>query len=587
MVPSTVIGGTGGIQVDVSNNGQDYSNDTLIFTYVNTTHIYSVYPDFTFIEGGTNVTLTGIGFSYIPFYFTNVSVIFGSAIVYPIFMNDTYMVVEAPSSSAAGPLQSIEGRNGVNLDVSGNGVEMTDDGWYFFYESDLSEFTLVPSSGPMSGSTHITITGSGFDNTSSELTCRFIDFLDSPPTIWYVSPISASLTQLICLSPAHTYRSGQVQLTVSNNGQDYGFSAASSFTYYPDSSESSLFPLFGSWAVPTTVNITGTNFLNTTLLYCRLTAISGLLVSSAQWVGGGGVIYVPATYLSNSSALCILPLASDPTKGTGTVQVDISNNQQDYTDETSVIFTYITPAHVISLSPAYTFDQGGSNVTVRGSGFLYSPFFPPVYCRFGTSGAAGSIVSASVLNDTLAYCVSPSESVVGGSSPVTVEVSGNGGVEYTSDGIDYYYFLDLDFSILPVSGPMTGSTAINITGTGFMPGITMSCLFTVDSGAFVYSTAPIYSSSVLLTCLSPPFLYYPARAVLQVTNNGQDYGNEYAFFDYYMNPHVYSVSPYFGSWNVSTTITISGVNFINTTVLMCRFSLSYSDLSPALPSPAL
>lgn len=83
---------------------------------------------------------------------------------------------------------------------------------------------------------------------------------------------------------------------------------------------------------------------------------------------------------------------------------------------------------VESLHPSFGWVVGGSEVTIVGQGLDASPsLIDDFRCKFGSSSVAGMVI-----NDTAAVCVSPPGEFVG--DDVGVEVSLNGGVDFTSQG---------------------------------------------------------------------------------------------------------------------------------------------------------
>lgn len=141
--------------------------------------------------------------------------------------------------------------------------------------------------------------------------------------------------------------------------------------------------------------------------------------------------------------------------------------------------------------------------------------------------------------------------------------------------IDYvYYEKPHIFTIEPNKGPDDGGTKINIRGQNFNPLreiTTMTnkndtfCLFGKD-----IKTPGNVISSTEMECISPPS--YDVRSyILEITLNNREYTDDEVKFYYYHPPFVYSISPKIGPTVGTTSVTITGSNFENTSYVMCKF----------------
>ena len=175
---------------------------------------------------------------------------------------------------------------------------------------------------------------------------------------------------------------------------------------------------------------------------------------------------------------CITPnliVAGGPPSGGRAVALVAINGQQ-YT-EPGVQFTYLGASTVNSLSPPRGVMEGGTPVTVYGSGFSSSvaeavagaelvsgsatfAVMPSTSCRFNESvvpatyrGNAGSGGKVTIL------CYSPHSAA----GYLTVEVSTNGR-DYTTDGVQYEAVAVVLTGVTPWSGPELGGTAVTISG---------------------------------------------------------------------------------------------------------------------------
>jgi hypothetical protein len=117
------------------------------FTYFEEVLLKTVSPKEGPLRGGTEVTLTGAGFS------EDIHVLFGTqSVAEPFLVSATEMRVVAPRGLSAGPVDiTVYSKNGV-------GVQRN----VFRYHDDLRISDIAPLTGPLAGGTEVTLTGTGF-----------------------------------------------------------------------------------------------------------------------------------------------------------------------------------------------------------------------------------------------------------------------------------------------------------------------------------------------------------------------------------------------------------------------------------------
>ena len=189
---------------------------------------------------------------------------------------------------------------------------------------------ISPASGPESGGTTVTITGTDltgatdvqFGNTSA------INFtVDSP-------------TQITATAPAGT---GTADITVTTPGGTSTTSDADQYGYIPAPGVTGIGPTFGPEAGGTTVTITGTDFSGATDVDFGSTAASAFSVDSPTQItavapAGSGIRDVTVTTPSGTSAASRADL-----------------------------YTYIPAPTVTGISPTSGPDSGGTTVTITGT----------------------------------------------------------------------------------------------------------------------------------------------------------------------------------------------------------------------------
>ncbi|MEU0009243.1 IPT/TIG domain-containing protein [Streptomyces sp. NPDC006314] len=140
--------GTGTVGVTVTTPGG--TSAPVPFFYVGAPFKSSLGTTSGALAGGNTITINGVGLS------TATSVSFGGVTVTPTVLSDTQLSVTVPAGAAAGPV-------GVSVTTAGG----TNNGLSYVYVDVPAVTGVAPSSGPTSGGTGVTITGTHLDTTDS------------------------------------------------------------------------------------------------------------------------------------------------------------------------------------------------------------------------------------------------------------------------------------------------------------------------------------------------------------------------------------------------------------------------------------
>ncbi|GAO10890.1 IPT/TIG domain-containing protein [Streptomyces lydicamycinicus] len=189
--------GTGTVPVTVTTPGG--TSNPLQFFYVGAPFKSSLSPVSGITAGGNTVTINGTGLT------TATSVQFGAASATPTVVNDGQLTVTVPAGAAPGPV-------GVSVTTAGG----TNNGLSYTYIDAPTIVSLNPTSGPASGGTVVTLTGTNLSTTQS------VDFGGT------LAPFSVlSETSLSVVTPPGT--AGAVDVTVTTSGGSATSTGA--FTY--------------------------------------------------------------------------------------------------------------------------------------------------------------------------------------------------------------------------------------------------------------------------------------------------------------------------------------------------------------------
>ena len=257
----------------------------------------------------------------------------------------------------------------VIVEISCNdGTDYTQSGLKFTYEGDAKVFSISPTDIPAHGGTTISVNGVNFTSTH-DLSCAFGKSLrvpaqyvssellvcTAPPlperiasAVAYTQPLSLSLE---VYSSTHAFTSDFVQVH---------YRAIPTLTAIEPSSipEGNAFEVI----------VYGENFPETRGLHRRF--------------GASGS--VPASWISQYEIRCLAP-SNHP----GKVQVYVTINGMDYVEE-SLTLEYRPAKTIVSIHPESGPVDGGTAVTVSGTGFQYGRM--PNDNHFKSSSARSSML---------------------------------------------------------------------------------------------------------------------------------------------------------------------------------------------------
>jgi len=452
----------------------------------------------------------------------------------------------------------------VSVSVAINGQDWSQDTVAYSYVDKASVTKILPTHGPARGNTEVVVYGSNFIQSSS-LSCQFGNSDIGIVKAAYFFNSSA----ILCIVPASTF-DRQVYVKVSNNGE---FTAAdlsmtvAVFVYEPPIMIKSVFPPSGPNTGNFSVRVSGGPFNNTDELRCKF-----------------GHMQIQAFFVDSGSIICWAP-AYPP----GIYPLEITNNDQDYSQTRFPFFFYATPT-LSRISPVSgPAIRAGTEVAVYGKGFINST---SLTCRFGRTVTVGRFVSANYmicptpqldvpmsytalseqfnripdpiyanrnLSTLIARRLFPDAYPVPLylSRLVTVEISNNM-QDFTYSGVNFLYQVDAVIeSILPNRGWVGTPAAIAIKGQNFVNSTLLKCRI----GEYV--SQPTFLAPSLILCFTPriplvqpdqgyvrepltqtvsnpaaraaqtsPIITGPNVVYVEVANNGQDFTNSRFTFSF-------------------------------------------------------
>ncbi len=432
------------LQVSVTNNGQEYSPESLFATVAVDLPwtLLGIWPTYGPNIGGTlvSVVLTGHPWHQLLKQEQHPKITrckFGSAEPVPAVLsedcpppfvssllekrsNGCYVLLcKSPPSQTLGDVAiSVSLDGGSNFWGGNQGIQFS-----FSYVEPLLVKNSTPATGPTLGGTHVSVHlwQRAPMALSKALTlggpwCSFGDVV--VPAVLHSSVVpqheevsgnldedgSYNSTTITCVSPPLALESSDsshpVNLLISSNTIDFvGSATYLRFTYQAPPTTTGLWPRVGSEMGGAHVRVSGKGFHQSSSLSCIIRQLSIAVAVTA-------VQSVPAIWISDSEVLCVMPPHMP-----GPVEVLVTTSEEmvlngspdpffhTWQKQSGLLFTYFPRPTISKVMPAAGLLEGGTLVSVFGSSF-YNRY--TTFCIFGDSWVQASYVSSSHLE-----CVSP------------------------------------------------------------------------------------------------------------------------------------------------------------------------------------
>lgn len=295
---------------------------------------------------------------------------------------------------------------------------------------------LSPASGPTTGGTTVTISGTNFGSGAT------VTFGGTSGT--NVNVVSS--TSITVVTPAHA--AGTVAVTVMNTDSQSA-TLSSGFQYnLPAPAISGISPATGPLNGGTAVTISGTNFL------------------SGDTVKFGGTSATNVNVVSGTSITAVTPAHTS-----GKVDVVVTHSGGSSSGTLSAGFEYIAPNQitVTSFNPTTGPTSGNTLVTITGTNFQAG-----ATVTFGTSPATHVIVVNSTTITALTPLGPATQQVA---VPVSVTVTNPDSTTATLGGFQYTVPPLAVLSLEPPAGPPAGGNVVTLIGAGFTSALASTVKF--------------------------------------------------------------------------------------------------------------
>ncbi|MEA3203368.1 MAG: large repetitive protein, partial [Thermoplasmata archaeon] len=369
---------------------------------------------------------------------------------------------------------------------------------------------VTPNTGPSNGGTVVNITGAHFDKAA------IVQFVDVPATGAQTLTASnivvdGSGSTIRFTTPVHP-GAGAVNIIVKNPDGTQSTSS-NGFTYLTSSSPSAgtVSPSSGTANGNDVLVLTGTGF--STAVPPRV--VIGGTVSGNTISNGAPATVLPGTLTSTRLSILVPGRGALPASSTNTFSIALQNPDGSTPAQFGNAYTYLaqSPPTLKSVSPLSGSDNGGTTLTIEGTGFA-----PGAQVLFRSTTPAASAPAASVVyvsptqinvvtpavTDAGANCLATSSCLPTTAGAIEVVVTNPDGKSTAQQGVTYTFNNDgapAIGSYAPHGGPSIGGTTVTLSGSGFANGPKLAVVFGPLPG--VPGTNVKWTSSSQLSVVTP------------------------------------------------------------------------------------
>ncbi|KAJ1472120.1 hypothetical protein T484DRAFT_1915278 [Baffinella frigidus] len=431
------LAGLGNMSVEVTNNGVDFVPSGVTVTVMREVMLVSINPSRVSAAGGSTVIVTGSG-------------MLGDSL--PMMFGDREVICKVDSEEQAACRLTASDAGAVRVYAKGQHAATLE----FVFDAVATIMAILPTTGPVSGGTLVTIAGDSFTN-SSGLACRIGDGRLEPARF-----VTSSL--VLCYTPAGPPGAASLQVFV-DASQASENSASFLYTHVPIVRR--IRPSVGVELQATIITLIGERFSATS--------------SAFATCDFGAARSVLALYVSDEEVTC---LGSNLPPGNYSVRLVVETHRSD-----PVLFRVGPALTIHTVTPEVVSTGGGDTVTISGANFKTPD---TVWCVFitwlGPVRSEASVVDAHSLT-----CAAPPHQT----ARVALGVHGEG-LAAALPTLQITYAACSYYEVGPSSGPESGGTLVTLSGS-FQKATRVLCRFGTSTPLL-----GTVESSFVAVCVAPP-----------------------------------------------------------------------------------
>lgn len=245
-------------------------------------------------------------------------------------------------------------------------------------------------------------------------------------------------------------------------------------------------------------------------------------------------------------------------------------------------FVYTKDLHVRRLDPDNAYiSPVVPSIPIRILGTNFIPVDHLIQCKLHYDTPL--VITGRYINNHTLECdlPPPPVTVVPGSEyRMVIEISLNGGVQYTNDGFVFTYRpKDIMTHVYPQIGFTYGNTYLTIS-YGYLYdrfSIRQTCRFSSKDWSMQYTTRIISFDDKFVFCFTPP-AYLISEALrtsggdvrVQISSNNRDFSEGEYFFTYAPVPMITRIFPQWIVKDSATVVTITGTNFYSSGLITVK-----------------
>lgn len=560
-------GELGSAQVFLATTGDDFAPTNMYVNYVHAVVLNSFSPDRVDEQGNHSILIRGTNFPDLRSLACR-------------FAGDLYSTTPALwlKSTAVRCLTPLLTPGNASIEVTFNGEDFVAAPQMLIVDAILTATGVSPLSGPISGGTKLTVTGTGFstiygDKESEEHSQMFCLFGEFPVIAKIISSTSLSCQAPPGFGIATADTHGLAPLTIVRRGNDNTTVVTPSdlvpfnYLYLRDAVLTNTYPSSGPSAGGTRVALLDIQ----DEIYLVLAAGLEPDIRCRFGPATDAIVVVSGDYSVEDDIFCIAP----PLSGTAptTVSIEVSLNGGNNFLASDAMFSYYETPKIDSASPSAASVRGGSVVVLQGESFPETGGFN---CTFGSDATPGV---GKWVSSTLLECVSPPHPPGFASVSTTFN-----GVDTSTSTALLEYFDDLCItSTSPAYEVIASGAEVTLHGTGFVNS-SLLCLRWRRKSDGGTDTSPWYVSSLDFVNNTAATFVAPRVGVnedggpillsLEVSNNGLDFVpvEEALSFAISGSPRVHHAFPRHGTTAGSTAVHMVGTGFVPLATF-CRFGV--------------